>query len=65
MNVGALGRVLALLVLDRPGVDQPAVERADERPVDAVVEAAVGRRGHARVQEHEAAARGTRAPGAG
>ena len=40
-ELGALDRVVALLVLDRARVDQPAMERADQRAVDAVVEPAV------------------------
>ncbi len=55
-ELGALGGVLELLVLDRVLVDQAAVERADERTIDAVVEAAVGLRGHSRVEKHEPAA---------
>ena len=64
-QLGAVGGVLALLRLDRARVDQPAVEGADERPVDAVVEAAVGRRRHARIQEHQAAAARRRWPAPG
>ena len=52
---GRGARVLLLLRLNRVGVDQPAVERADQRPVDPVVEPAVGLAGHARVEEHQPA----------
>src|SRR5258705_10939499 len=54
-ETGALNRVVALLVLDGAGVDHTAMERADQRAVDAVVEPAVRLRRHARVEEHQAA----------
>src|SRR5258706_532119 len=53
---GALGRVLALLVLDGLGVDQASVERTHKRTIRAVVEAAVGLGRHSGVEKYEAAA---------
>src|SRR5262245_49751926 len=50
-----LGRVLALLGLDRARIDEPAVERADEGTIHAVVETRVRLRCQARVQKDKTA----------
>ena len=55
-QITALDRVLALLLLNGARVDQPAVERADQRTVGARVEVAVRRRGHDRIEKDQAAA---------
>jgi hypothetical protein len=52
---GTFDGVLSLLALDGLRIDRPAMKRADERPVDAVIEARVCGRRHPRVEKHQTA----------
>jgi hypothetical protein len=61
-QLGADRRVLALLVLDRLGVDEAAVVRAHQRAIDVGIELGVGVGRHHRVEEDEAAAQAAVGP---